>query len=128
MGQSQLLMILIGVLIIGIAILAASGFFDSGQIDANRKALVGDISQIAHLAVRYYMRPIALGGGGHSYVGFTIPNKFQSDLNGKFRAAVVSPTILQVTAISALDSTSSVVAEIDTYGKVSNWIFTGEFE
>ena len=128
MGQSQLLMILISVLIIGIAILAASGFFESGQLDANRKALVTDISTIGHLAVRYYVRPPALGGGGHSYVGFAIPSRFQSNLNGKYRAVALSPTTLRVTALSAIDSTDTVIAEIDTYGRVSNWTFTGEFE
>ena len=128
MGQSQLLMILISVLIIGIAILAASGFFDSGQIDANRKAVVTDINQIGHLALRYYSRPAALGGGGHSYTGFVIPNKFQKNLNGSYTAVPLSPSLLRVTGLSALDSANTVIADIDTYGKASNWTFTGEFE
>lgn len=128
MGQSQLLLIIIGVLIIGIAIAAASGLFATGDIDANRNAIVGDINQVAHLAIRYYTKPSALGGGGHSYVGFLLPNRFQSNLNGVYQAAVLGPTILQVTAVSKLDSSNTITAQIDTYGKASNWTFTGDFE
>ena len=63
MGQSQLLIVVIGVFIIAIAILAGTDFFESDNIDANKRAIVTDINQIAHLAVRYYSRPPALGGG-----------------------------------------------------------------
>ena len=128
MGQSQLLLIIIGVLIIGIILLAATGFFRSDELDANKNALVHDINQVAQLGLRYFARPLALGGGGHSYVGFQLPARFQSNSNGKYTATAPSPTMLEVTGISALDSSCSVTAQIDTYGKASNWTFTGDFQ
>lgn len=128
MGQSQFLVIVISVFIIGIAILAGTGFFDSGEIEANKSAIVGDINQIAHLAVRFYAKPSALGGGGHCYAGFAVPNKFRHNQNGAYRAVVLTPTILQVTGLSAKDTNSTVTAQIDTYGKASNWTFAGDFQ
>ena len=128
MGQSQLLIIAISVLIIGIAILAGVGYFRSSDTDANKKAMINDVNQVAHLAVRYYSRPASLGGGNHSFTGFEIPSKFQSDLNGRYSALVVSPNVLQITAISARDSNNTIVTEIDTNGEPSNWTFSGDFQ
>ncbi len=128
MGQTQFLVIIISVFIIGIAILAGAGFFDTGETDASKRAIVTDINQIAHIAIRYYTKPAALGGGGHSYVGFVVPGRLQTNLNGSYRAVALSPTALQIIALSNLDTSNAVIAQIDTYGKVAEWSFTGEFE
>jgi hypothetical protein len=128
MGQSQLLIIAISVLIIGIAILTGAGFFQADDVDANKKAMINDINHIAANAVRYYRRIPALGGGGYSYNGYIVPAGYQSDLNGRYAASVVTPSELRITGISARDSSCTVTAEIDTYGKASNWAFTGDFQ
>ncbi len=119
MGQTQFLVIIISVFIIGIAILAGAGFFDTGETDASKRAIVTDINQIAHIAIRYYTKPAALGGGGHSYVGFVVPGRLQTNLNGSYRAVALSPTALQIIALSNLDTSNAVIAQIDTYGKVA---------
>ncbi len=128
MGQSQLLIIAISVLIIGIAILAGTGFFQSDEVEINKKAMINDVNHIAMAARRYYSRPYALGGGNFSYVGFAIPRTYSSNLNGSYSAVAVSAQVLQITGVSAKDTTCTVVARIDTYGKASNWTFTGDFE
>jgi hypothetical protein len=128
MGQSQLLIIAVCVLIIGVAIFAAAGTFQSSDITLNKKAMINDVNQIAHLAIRYYSRPGALGGGGHSFVGFVIPAKFQSNQNGTYSVTQLSPTGLQVRGVSVRASNNTMVAQIDTYGKVSSWTFAGDFQ
>jgi hypothetical protein len=128
MGQSQLLIIAVSVLIIGFAILAGTGFFQSNEIDANKKAMINDINHIGANAVRYYRRIHALGGGGYSYNGYIVPVGYESDLNGRYSATVVSPNELRIVGMSARDSNCTVTAEIDTYGKASNWAFTGDFQ
>jgi hypothetical protein len=127
MGQSQLLIIAVSVLIIGIAILAAVGYFRTGDADANKKAMINDINQIAHLSVLYYSRPFALQGGNHSFVGFVIPDKFQSNLNGSYDATPISASLLSITGKSKRDSSNTVTAQIGTDGKAFNWTFTGDF-
>ncbi len=127
MGQSQLLIIMLSVLLIGIAILVAVGFFRSGDVDANKKAMINSMNQIAHQAVQYFARPTPLGGGNHSFVGFELPSKFASDLNGRYSAVVLGPTSIQISGVSLRDSNNTMTAQIDSEGKAGNWTFTGDF-
>ncbi len=128
MGQSQLLIIAVSVLIIGIAILAGTGFFQSDDLEINKKAMINDVNHIAMAARRYYTRPYALGGGNFSYSGFVVPQTYRSNLNGTYSAVALNPKVLQITGVSARDSACTMVAQIDSYGKSSNWTFTGDFE
>ena len=128
MGQSQLLIIAISVLIIGIAILAGVGYFQSDDVEANKKAMIDDVHHIAANAVRYYARIPALGGGGSKFDGYVLPRGYQSNLNGHYVITVKSAQVLEVTGMSGQDSTNTMVADIDTYGKASNWTFTGDFQ
>ncbi len=128
MGQSQMLIIAISVLIIGIAILAGTGFFQSDEIEINKKAMINDINHIAMAARRYYSRPYALGGGNFTYNGFTVPQTYQSNLNGTYSASIVNPKVMQIVGVSSKDTTCTMSAQIDSNGKASNWTFTGDFE
>lgn len=128
MGSSQMLIVAISVLIIGIAILAGTGFFQSDEVEINKKAMINDINHIAMSARRYYSRPYALGGGNYTYDGYVVPLSFRSNLNGSYSAVVLEPKVLQIAGVSGRDSTCTVVAQIDSFGKASNWIFTGDFE
>ncbi len=128
MGQSQLLIIAISVLVIGIAILAGTGFFQSDEVEINKKAMINDINHIAMAARKYYSRPYALGGGNFAYNGFVVPSTYQSNLNGRYTATVLTAKTLQITGISGKDSSCTMVAQIDSYGKASNWTFTGDFQ
>ncbi|HEY6953409.1 MAG TPA: hypothetical protein VI758_13455 [Bacteroidota bacterium] len=128
MGSNQLLMVAISVLIIGIAVLAGTGFFSDDEVEANKKAMINDVNHIAMNAVRYYRRIGALGGGGYSYNNYTVPNSFQSNLNGRYSAVPLNPRVLQITGWSSKDSNNTVTAQIDTYGKATNWTFTGDFQ
>ena len=128
MGQSQLLIIAISVLIIGIAILAGTGFFQADNIDANKKAMIDDFHHIAINAVRYHRRILALGGGGYTFNGYVLPGGYRSNLNGIYSTTVPDPQTLQITGVSSLDTTDSMIASIDSNGKASNWTFTGDFQ
>jgi len=128
MGQSQLLIIAISVLIIGIAIMDGTGFFQSDDVDANKKAMIDDFHHIAANAVRFYRRIPALGGGGYKFDSYVLPGGYRSNLNGRYTANVVSSQVLEITGVSELDSTDTMTADIDTYGKITNWTFGGDFQ
>ncbi len=128
MGQSQLLIIAISVLIIGIAIAAGAGFFSDDETEANKKAMINDVNHIAMNAARYYRRIPALGGGGYSYLGYQLPNAYRSNLNGSYSTSAVSKDVLQIRGVSGRDTANAMVAQIDKYGKASGWTFTGDFE
>jgi len=127
MGQSQLLIIAISVLIIGIAILAGAGFFGDEDIDANKKAMINDVNHIAMNAARYYRRIPALGGGGYSYMTYVLPTGYRSNLNGTYSTNPISKDVLQISGVSTRDSSDTMTAQIDQNGRASNWTFTGDF-
>ncbi len=84
MGQQQLLLIVLGVIIVGIAIVVGINLFQSSAVDANRNAVIKDLVTLASKAQEYYKKPTSLGGGGNSFVGFTMPTGLSSNANGTF--------------------------------------------
>ena len=82
MGQQQLLLIVLGVIIVGVAIVAGIGLFNAGAEESAKDELVAQSITIGSNAQQFYRRPIAMGGGGNTFdqggignVGYTIPPK-----------------------------------------------------
>ena len=86
MGQQQLLLIILGVLIIAVAIAAGFGMFRAGSITVNRDAMVNDMNIIASSAQEHYIRPAMMGGGEGTFDGYILPSRLASTGNGIYRA------------------------------------------
>jgi hypothetical protein len=71
MGTQQLLMIVIGVILIGVAIAVAIALFQANVVESGRNALIEDLLFLAGKARDYYFRPAALNGGNKSFNGLT---------------------------------------------------------
>lgn len=71
MGQQQLLLIILGVIIVGVAIAVGITVFDDALVSNNRDAVQSDLAALSVYARKYYNKPIHTGGGGHSFVGLT---------------------------------------------------------
>lgn len=71
MGQQQLLLIILGVIIVGIAVAVGITMFNDHLISANRDDVQNDLVMISVKAQQYYFRPQNMAGGGHSFVGLT---------------------------------------------------------
>ncbi len=71
MGQQQLLLIILGVIVVGIAVAVGITMFSDNAVSANRDAVSNDLVNLAARAQQYYRRPAALGGGGNSFAGLT---------------------------------------------------------
>ncbi len=84
MGQQQLLLIVLGVIIVGISIVVGINLFQSSAIQANRDAVIADLNNLAQMAMQYYKKPTNLGGGGNSFVGFAMPTGLASNANGTY--------------------------------------------
>jgi len=67
MGQQQLLLIVLGVIIVGIAVVVGINVFTASSAQANRDAVIADLTNLASLAQQHYRKPEALGGGGNSF-------------------------------------------------------------
>ena len=71
MGQQQLLLIVLSVIIVGIAVVDGINMFIASSASANLEALTNDLLNLASRAQQYYVKPTGLGGGGNSFVGLS---------------------------------------------------------
>jgi len=72
MGTQQLLLIVLGVIIVGIAVVVGINIFGSNAEQANKDAITQDCLRIASAAQGYYRKPTMLGGGNNSFDGIEI--------------------------------------------------------
>ena len=71
MGQQQLLLIILGVIVVGIAVAVGITMFADNAVSANKDAVTNDLVNLASRAQQFYRRPLALGGGQGSFAGLT---------------------------------------------------------
>lgn len=64
MGQQQLLLLVLGIVIVGIAVVAGIQAFSEGKTKATRDAAVSDATRIISDVQAWYLKPTAFGGGG----------------------------------------------------------------
>lgn len=69
MGQQQLLLIILGVIVVGIAVAVGITMFQDNAVSANRDAVVNDLVNLSARAQQYYRRPASLGGGQNNFSG-----------------------------------------------------------
>lgn len=103
MGQQQLLLIVLGVIIVGIAVVVGINVFTASSVNANRDAVISDLTTIAAMAQQFYRKPVAMGGGGNSFstdngsaAGFVIPTSLQNTANMDASTDVVATVADQV--------------------------------
>jgi hypothetical protein len=98
MGQQQLLLIVLGIIIVGIAILLGIAIFRQSSIDQKRDLLINEGLTVANNAREYFHKPIPYGGGGYSFDGWQIPSQMITSANGSY-TATVNPTSVEITGI-----------------------------
>jgi len=126
MGQQQLLLIIIGLIVLAIAIGAGINMFADGTISSNRDALISDMNHLGTNARAYRFRLRQLGGGGGSYLGYIAPSRLTPVEDGSF-AFSIQPNDIIVTATSAFGF-GDVQATIDSSGSILNLHYSGQFE
>jgi hypothetical protein len=63
---------------------------------ANTDAVIADLTNLASLAQQYYRKPTALGGGGNTFTGWTIPTSLDTTGNGNYTATVTATDVTLV--------------------------------
>lgn len=102
MGTQQLLLIVLGVIIVGIAVVLGIGFAGSSMQQANADAVLEDCLRLANGAQIWYGKPTMLGGGGNSFIGSTITKagwQQTTNENGSFTISDVSTGAARITGI-----------------------------
>ena len=64
MGQQQLLLLVLGVVIVGLAVVVGINAFSENQVRSNADAMVNDALRIASDLQAYALKPEQFGGGG----------------------------------------------------------------
>jgi hypothetical protein len=127
MGQQQLILIVLGTIIIGIAIATGLVLFSADAILAERDALMSDLTIIASNARAFYVRPGNMGGGNNSFNGYVIPSRLSSTENGSYTRAIEDAKTINLSGYSAENVDNYVTVKLTSDGKIS-WKFFGEFD
>lgn len=123
MGQQQLLLLVLGIVIVGLAVVVGIQAFGENQKKANSDALVNDAVRIASDAQAWKLKPAAFGGGADAadpnnvnfsglalaQLGYELNTASRYDnLNGEF-GLTPSATNLVITGCSATNGNQVVV-------------------
>ncbi|MDH3251181.1 MAG: hypothetical protein OEM41_00240 [Ignavibacteria bacterium] len=121
MGQQQLLLIILGVIVVGIAVAVGITMFADNATSANRDAVVNDLVNFAARAQQFYRRPTALGGGQGSFLNIQLThlsNKVSGSniINANGTYTIGTPTASSVTVTgqgTEIGNDGSGVVEVD---------------
>jgi hypothetical protein len=94
MGQQQLLLIVLGVIVVGIAIAVGISLFNANAVNSNRDAVVSDLNNLGALAISHYKKPISMGGGQQTFTGWALPAQMVTNPNGTYSAAVTAQEVV----------------------------------
>lgn len=92
MGQQQLLLIVLSVLIVGVAVAVGVTMFQSNAVESNRQAVISDLVNYAAKAQRHFRTPTQLGGGSRSFDNFYLSPIDTGNANGSYSLATSTPS------------------------------------
>lgn len=98
MGQQQLLLIVLGVIIVGIAVVVGINLFNANAETSTQDSIVSQGTSLGAMAQQYYKKPVAMGGGGNSFVDFennvwpNLPLNLKSSHDADWAAPTTSAT------------------------------------
>lgn len=113
MGQQQLLLIVLGVIIVGIAIILGLALFRSQSVENKRDVVINESLNIGSLALQYYKKARVVGGGQYTFTGWAIPASLDTTTNGIYTAEV-SPDQVIITGIGNEAVTGDDLVEVQT--------------
>jgi len=93
MGQQQLLLIVLAVIIVGVAVLWGIGLFRGNAIESKRDLLITESQSLATHALGYFKKPREFDGGGNSFLGWKIPIPMKQTEAGTYNEFVTADQI-----------------------------------
>ena len=124
MGQQQLLMIVLALIIIAIAIAISIELFRSNAIEGKRDILIEETTSLGVMALNYFKKPQEIGGGGQSFVGWTIPSQMTQTVNGNFMTASIAADQVVITGTGSEVVTGNDSIKVQTTVTATNMFTT----
>lgn len=97
MGQQQLLLVILSVIVVGISVSMGIVLFSTNAIEQKRNEIINECTLLASEAQLYFRKPKALGGGGKSFGGWKIPKQYKVTEVGSFTAEVLALGEVKIT-------------------------------
>ena len=72
MGQQQLLLLVLGIVVVGLAVVVGIQAFGENQKKSNSDAITNDVIRLASDAQAWALKPQAFGGGNGVFTGVTL--------------------------------------------------------
>ena len=128
MGQQQILLVIVGVIIVGLAIAVGLALFGAQSIASNRDSMISDLQHLSLLAYQYRITLRTMGGGQGDYTTFIIPGEMQSNSNATYSITDAQVNTLTLKGVSANSAANTITATVDSHGKLGGLVFGGEFQ
>jgi hypothetical protein len=127
MGQQQLLLLVLGIVIVGLAVVVGIQAFGENQKKANADALVNDGVRIASDTQAWVLKPAAFGGGNgapegvnFTSLGYNVTDGKYTNLNGVFTMAASTASVI----ISGENVPNSNFVKVGVFGTSPECIVT----
>jgi len=114
LGQQQLLLILLGIVVIAIAVAMGISLFRAHAISSKRDILTNETIDMAAQAIGYYKRAREFGGGGKSFIGWQIPPQLQNTVNGSYVIDAINKDEVMIIATGTEVVTGSDSIQVKT--------------
>jgi hypothetical protein len=73
MGQQQLLLVVLAIIVIGVSVGIANQLFSASAEDSNKDRIISELVNMGTISLQYYDKPAVMAGGGRSFTNWQIP-------------------------------------------------------
>jgi len=84
MGQQQFLLIVLGLILVGTAVVVSINIFTANSEETAKDAIISDSITLGAMAQQYFKKPRELGGGSNSFANWSIPNNLDTTEHGTY--------------------------------------------
>ena len=126
MGQQQLLLIVLGVIVVGIAVVVGIDSFNANAEASAQDSVVSQGTNIGALAQQYYKKPLSMNGGGHAFTDFDtkvwpkLPNNLKASTDANWLITTPGNATTIVFTATPLDYTGWTVVTTVTKDSISS--------
>lgn len=99
MGQQQLLLIVLSLILVGIATFLAIQLFAAYSEESTRDTVISEVVNMATNSLQYYQKASEIGGGSKSFINWRIPPQLDSTDSGTY--SIISANNTQLILIGS---------------------------
>jgi hypothetical protein len=113
LGQQHLLIIILALIVVGVAVAFGIQLFRQHAINSKRDQVMNESANLASMAMIYFKKPLPFGGGGKSFLGWSIPGSLQYTPSGSYTADIYSDSVI-ITGIGTEIATGNDSIQVKT--------------